>query len=33
MQVDSEQLEPYLSKPLGLTKFLHDARDAQVWSF
>lgn len=26
-------LEPYLGEPLGLTKFLDDARDGQVWSF
>lgn len=28
-----DQLEPYLSEPLGLTKFLSDAADGQVWSF
>lgn len=28
-----EDLEPYLSEPLGLTKFLSDAADGQVWSF
>ena len=33
MGVEREALEPYLSEPLGLTKFLHDARDSQVWSF
>ena len=33
MDVDSAGLEPYLSEPRGLTKFLHDARDTQVWSF
>jgi len=33
MGVDREELEPYLCEPLGLTKFLDDARDAQVWSF
>ncbi len=33
MGVEREGLEPYLSEPLGLTKFLDDARDAQVWSF
>lgn len=33
MGVDTDALEPYLSEPLGLTKFLHDARDRQVWSF
>ena len=33
MGVEREALESYLSEPLGLTKFLHDARNAQVWSF
>lgn len=33
MGVEPAALEPYLSEPLGLTKFLHDARDSQVWSF
>jgi len=33
MAIDRAALEPYLSEPLGLTKFLHDARDTQVWSF
>jgi peroxiredoxin family protein len=33
MAIDREALEPYLSAPMGLTKFLHDARDTQVWSF
>lgn len=28
-----EDLEPYLAEPLGLTKFLEDCQDAQVWSF
>lgn len=28
-----ENLEPYLGAPLGLTKFLSDAADSQVWSF
>lgn len=28
-----EDLEPYLGEPLGLTKFLDDAREGQVWSF
>jgi peroxiredoxin family protein len=31
--VEREGLEPYLGEPLGLTKFLDEARDAQVWSF
>jgi len=26
-------LEPWLSEPLGLTKFLADAQAAQVWTF
>ena len=33
MQVDRAALEPWLGEPLGLTRFLDDARDAQVWSF
>lgn len=33
MGIDGDALEPYLGKPLGLTKFLLDARDTQVWSF
>jgi peroxiredoxin family protein len=33
MGVERDALEPYLSEPLGLTKFLDDAGDAQVWSF
>jgi peroxiredoxin family protein len=33
MGVEREGLEPYLSEPLGLTKFLDAARGAQVWSF
>lgn len=28
-----DSLEPYLSKPLGLTKFLMDTAGEQVWSF
>jgi peroxiredoxin family protein len=28
-----EDLEPYLSEPLGLTKFLSDAAEGQIWSF
>jgi peroxiredoxin family protein len=26
-------LEPYLREPLGLTKFLSECKDSQVWSF
>jgi peroxiredoxin family protein len=33
MGIDHAGLEPYVSEPLGLTKFLDDSRDAQVWSF
>lgn len=33
MELDRAALEPWLGEPLGLTKFLDDARDAQVWSF
>jgi peroxiredoxin family protein len=33
MGIEREALEPYLSEPLGLTKFLHDSRDSQIWSF
>jgi len=28
-----EDVEAWLGEPLGLTKFLDDARDGQVWSF
>jgi peroxiredoxin family protein len=28
-----DDLEPYLGEPLGLTKFLDDAGEGQVWSF
>lgn len=33
MGLAPEALEPWLAEPLGLTKFLDDAADAQVWSF
>ncbi len=33
MGIEREALEPYLSEPIGLTKFLHDARNSQVWTF
>ena len=33
MGVASQGLEPYLGEPMGLTKFLREARDAQVWTF
>jgi peroxiredoxin family protein len=31
--VESEQLDPFVGEPLGLTKFLADADGAQVWTF
>jgi peroxiredoxin family protein len=30
---DQKDVEPYLGGPLGLTKFLDDAREGQIWSF
>jgi peroxiredoxin family protein len=33
MGVEPAGLESYLGEPLGLTKFLDDARGAQVWTF
>ena len=33
MGIERDALEPYLGEPLGLTKFLHDARGGQIWSF
>ena len=31
--VEKEDLESFLQEATGLTKFLHDAQDAQVWTF
>jgi peroxiredoxin family protein len=31
--VTEGDLEPYLAQPLGLTKFLSDSADAQIWTF
>jgi peroxiredoxin family protein len=31
--IEQEGLEDYLEKATGLTKFLHDAQDGQVWTF
>ncbi len=31
--VEKENLESYLQEATGLTKFLHDAQDSQVWTF
>ncbi|MFO1310187.1 MAG: DsrE/DsrF/DrsH-like family protein [Burkholderiales bacterium] len=33
MGLEPAALESWLSEPLGLTKFLDDASEAQVWSF
>ena len=33
LEVQADDLEPYLSEPLGLTKFLNDAADSQIWTF
>lgn len=33
LQYAREDLEPYVGEPMGLTKFLDDARDGQVWTF
>jgi len=33
LEVRPQDLEPYLAEPLGLTKFLSDAADSQIWSF
>ena len=33
LDVQEDELEPYLSEPLGLTKFLSDAGDSQIWTF
>ncbi|MBI3902467.1 MAG: DsrE/DsrF/DrsH-like family protein [Nitrosomonadales bacterium] len=31
--VEQEGIEDYLENATGLTKFLHDAQDGQVWTF
>lgn len=31
--LEQEQLEDYFGEPMGLTKFLDEARGSQVWSF
>ena len=31
--VEQDGLESYLEKGTGLTKFLHDAQDGQIWTF
>jgi len=30
---DKNDVEPYVGESMGLTKFLDNARDAQIWSF
>jgi len=31
--IKEDSLESYLSEPLGLTKFLSDTADSQIWTF
>ena len=31
--VEKQDLEPYLTEPTGLTKFIDDSRGGQVWTF
>ena len=33
LEVQAGDLESYLSEPLGLTKFLSDAAQSQIWTF
>jgi peroxiredoxin family protein len=33
LALEEDKLESYLQKATGLTKFLHDAQDGQVWTF
>lgn len=33
MAIESSALPSYFGPPLGLTKFLHDARDTQIFTF
>lgn len=33
LELEPAALEPYLREPLGLTRFLSDCKDGQVWSF
>jgi len=33
LEIQTQDLEPFLSEPLGLTKFLSDAAESQIWSF
>ena len=33
LDVEQQDIEDYLEEATGLTKFLDDARDGQVWTF
>ena len=33
MGLSQDDLEDFISEPLGLTKFLNDASEGQVWTF
>jgi len=33
LEIAPQQLKPFVGEAMGLTKFLDDARDGQVWSF
>ena len=33
LELQTQDLEPFLSEALGLTKFLSDATEGQIWSF
>lgn len=33
LELEPDALEPYMSEPLGLTKFLNESKDGQIWSF
>jgi hypothetical protein len=33
LELEPAALEPYMREPLGLTKFLNECKDGQVWSF
>ncbi|MBI3372212.1 MAG: DsrE/DsrF/DrsH-like family protein [Betaproteobacteria bacterium] len=33
LELDSDDLEPYVEKAMGLTRYLDEVRDAQVWTF
>lgn len=33
MEVEQHDLKPFVGEAMGLTKFLDDAREGQVWSF